>query len=1221
MTEKDHDRAAGDPARDRGHMEDRSTASPASADAEALESILAGCLERIQQDGDAAIEQACAEHPGLAARIRDRIAFLIRSGLVEVGPVRGGRSVAAGAPDALPSIGPYLVEGTLGRGAMGVVYAAIDTRDGRRVALKTNSLADIDGSARSRERFLREARAAARLSHEHLVPVLDVGEASGVLYYAMEPIVGATLAHLLAELREEGRDPSGLTGGDLRAAWHRTQRREEEPHSADPHHRDAPIADPSLADPSLADPALADPALADPSLASPDPAQAVGTPVPGWGASHVEVACALVRDIARALAYAHRHGVVHRDVKPSNILVDERGRAYLFDFGLAQDEGAPALTRTGEFTGSPRYASLEQVSGRRDRIDGRTDVYSLGVTLFEALTLRAPFDADNAAELVRQIQLDEPPPLRAFTSLPTRALQTVCTTALHKELDRRYRTAADFADDLERVIAGREVLARPIGSLERLVRTARRRPVLTTLLSLVAAIVFVTPIALLRFNREIARERDQARDAAADYRREARRNAEVAGFWERLTIDLESSGDPTGQAAATELLRRALARVDAAIEDSPLSRAILLETIAQVHRRLGRNDVALPLLDRALTLRTSSLGADHEEVAASLILLAETHAALGTSSSAVELADRADEMLARLVTPFASLRARLARARGDAALAAGDAPGASDHYRRSIESFSGQDDEEEVATTIGRLADALFAGGDAVGAELARRDSVERLRALPRPPLGQIADSLASLASLCLGRGDLGRAREYFDAAIHLQRKIHGDHDPMVMKAVEAALEAEGGADPDDVHAARRVGRLCILLADNMAWAGMTERVPTAHAWLDRGERLLSAGGAVDERAVASVRARLADAVLPRAGAANESPSAFALNRAFPLRQGDEDQLSRYDATFQKGITALQAGRAADAVLLFDECLTIIPGVPVCSYNTACAQVSLADHDRALAALERACEDGLGFRPSDVELLERDTDLDPLRELPRFRSLLQRVRERAEEARVRASRPLIYAPADLDPTVAHPALVVLHRHDAEPRAIVEGAWREVADRRGMILIAPAGPYPVTGGSDRALTWVEDLERFRRRPWHDERTIGDALREARGQHKIDPARVILAGIGLGGILAFDMALRAPDSFAGVLLVDATIDDALARDRAANLGRLGLRAALLGSPTADVEGLLHAQRAPQHGELLARRLGEYRIDVCLVDWDATTDRIPDAVEAAIAALLEE
>ncbi len=201
-------------------------------------------------------------------------------------------------------------------------------------------------------------------------------------------------------------------------------------------------------------------------------------------------AARLALQAAEALAHAHDLGIVHRDVKPANLLLDPAGHLWVADFGLARFLDGGDLTQTGDVIGTLRYLSPEQAKGRR-KLDARTDVYSLGATLYELTTLRPAFDGHDRQELLRQIASDEPiPPRRLDPTIP-RDLETILATAMAKEVDDRYGSAAELADDLRRFLDGRPILARRPDIPTRLARWARRNRAAVAIAMTVLALFLV----------------------------------------------------------------------------------------------------------------------------------------------------------------------------------------------------------------------------------------------------------------------------------------------------------------------------------------------------------------------------------------------------------------------------------------------------------------------------------------------------------------------------------------------------------------------------------------------------------------------------------------------------------------------------------------------------------------------------------------------------------
>lgn len=376
----------------------------------------------------------------------------------------------------------YRIVRELGSGGMGVVYEAVHVDLDRPVALKVLD-ARATRDSNGLRRFQEEAKMAAGLHHTHIVPVFDVGHVGGLCYYAMQRIEGSGLDRVLRSMRRERTTAAG--SGSVRPGMSQAS-------------VPATIADSasgSLSWPSAAGAPLASASVYDDSTIF----------IPPRGSAYYRWVAEAGRQAAQALAHAHRRGVIHRDIKPSNLLVDGRGTIWVTDFGLARRLADPSLTRTDSLLGTPRYMSPEQA--RPGPIDGRTDVYSLGATLYEMLALRPPFDGRTAAELIQQISDREPPHPREHDPRIPRDLETIVLKALAKRPSDRYADAAELAEDLTRFIGHEPVLARRIGPIGRAWRLARRHPAVA-LVSTAATIAVVT-VATVAYVR-VVKERDRA---------------------------------------------------------------------------------------------------------------------------------------------------------------------------------------------------------------------------------------------------------------------------------------------------------------------------------------------------------------------------------------------------------------------------------------------------------------------------------------------------------------------------------------------------------------------------------------------------------------------------------------------------------------------------------------------------------------------------------------
>jgi serine/threonine protein kinase/WD40 repeat protein len=361
------------------------------------------------------------------------------------------RSQSAAAAKATPlkehpqsqRIGDYLILREIGRGGMGIVYEATQESLDRKVALKVLPFA-VTLNPAGRIRFQQEAITAAKLKHWNIVSVYDAGSASGTPYIAMELIDGCSLASVIRPADPE----RPISGADSPNHFGDTPTQTA---------TDLPQSHQTVGDADLGE------SLFNPRRINSDRRVA-------------EIGC----DIARALAYAHQHHVLHRDVKPSNLLVDRLGNVRLADFGLARsldDDGS--MTLTGEFLGTLRYAAPETLDGR---FDHRSDIYSLGVTLYELLTRRPAFSAPTREAMLRRIAQGAPVPLPA-TVRCHRDLQTIISKAMSPEPAGRYATAADFADDLDRFLEGRPILARRPTPWDHVTTWCRRQPLLAALVA------------------------------------------------------------------------------------------------------------------------------------------------------------------------------------------------------------------------------------------------------------------------------------------------------------------------------------------------------------------------------------------------------------------------------------------------------------------------------------------------------------------------------------------------------------------------------------------------------------------------------------------------------------------------------------------------------------------------------------------------------------------
>jgi serine/threonine protein kinase len=444
--------------------------------------------ERLNRGERPDVEEYARQYPRIAALLREAL-----PALEAMVPLASDPPLTS-APEVFPEhltgcLGDFRILREVGRGGMGIVYEAEQISLDRRVALKVLPFAGaLD--PKQLQRFKNEAKAAAQLHHTNIVPVFGVGCEGGIHYYAMQFIDGQTLAAVIQELRQsaaiKGRgstacassgDRPGPQGTDAAAAATATPTR--------------PVVGLST----------------EPSTRSP---------------GYFRTVARLGVQAAEALEHAHSLGVVHRDIKPANLLLDLQGNLWVTDFGLAHFQRQPGLTLTGDVVGTLRYMSPEQALAKRALVDHRADVYSLGATLYELLTLEPAFAGGDPQEVRRQIAEDEPrSPKRLNPALPAE-LETIVLKTLAKEPAERYATAQELADDLRRYLADEPIVARRPTLRQRLVKWTRRHKtaVRVAIAALVLAVGGLT-VSNVRIAREQARTEAQRQQTEVQRRQTA----------------------------------------------------------------------------------------------------------------------------------------------------------------------------------------------------------------------------------------------------------------------------------------------------------------------------------------------------------------------------------------------------------------------------------------------------------------------------------------------------------------------------------------------------------------------------------------------------------------------------------------------------------------------------------------------------------------------------
>ena len=630
-----------------------------------LTEILEHYLEQQEEGVAPDAKRVIAEHPDLAEPLAiyfDSLDFLHRAavGLGHAnGPERSNAEVSQ------ERLGDYRIIREIGRGGMGVVYEAQQISLDRRVALKVLPFAAVLDQ-RQIARFENEARAAAQLHHPHIVPVFSVGCERGVHYYAMQLIEGQSLDVALAQMGS----PSDAEPKDDSAEGNKSTRVLR-----------------SVSDSGKS------------TLANFAATDSVGS------REYFRTICRLAIQAADALQHAHDYGIVHRDVKPSNLLLDREGKLWIADFGLARFQADAGLTTAGQVVGSLHYMSPEQAAGKSSVLDHRTDIYSLGITLYEALSLRAAFEGTDRAELLRRIAEEEPRTLRRINPAIPLDLETVVLKAISKLPAQRYATAGEMADDVRRFLEGKPTLARRPTLVQRMAKWAGRHK--NAVASAVGFLVLATA-GLIIATFLIAREHSHTKVALAEsetnfqraetHFREAREV--VDQFGARLAEQL--AGVPGAEQLRYELLNDTLDYYRGFIEhagDDPVLRsdsALTHFKAATISEQIGDKRKAIAAYEDARRM-FARLAADRPEVPAyrgNLALCYNNQGLLssrmGNTAEAESAYRRAIEIQEKLIAEFpdrARFHAELALSHGNLGLLAQQTDRvveADDAYRKAI---------------------------------------------------------------------------------------------------------------------------------------------------------------------------------------------------------------------------------------------------------------------------------------------------------------------------------------------------------------------------------------------------------------------------------------------------------------------------------------------------------------------------------------------------------
>lgn len=707
--------------------------------------------QRCRRGEEPSVAEYAERYPAWAAQIRDLLPPVAR--MEQLRRLRQTERVATDGTK-LRQVGDYRILREVGRGGMGIVYEAVQESLGRRVALKVlpkHSLLD----SKNLERFRREAQAAARLHHTNIVPVFGVGEQDGIHYYVMQLIPGQGLNEILAGLRK-----ARTVTGAGQATAQNTQA--------------APPADPELPRP---------PACLVPGSRDGDRWQQV---------ARVGI------QVAEALHYAHQQGTLHRDVKPANLLLDQHGTVWVTDFGLAKwvaplsasfrdgNQGG-ALTDTGDIVGTLQYMAPESFEGR---VSARSDVYSLGLTLYEFVTLEPPFRGSTPAHLLQDMSDHEPPEPRKVNPAIPRDLETIILRAIAREPDRRYPTAAELAEDLRRFLEDRPIQARRATAVELLGQWCRRNRAIARLAAALVLVFLAGFAGVIWKWQEAAAERQRAeqnlRLATEALRRESQQRAKAEAATQRaeanVSLSLQAFQDifkhmgrrepafyvafedtssrlPPGPVQSREdaaLLESILRFYDQFAEQNDTNPSLQLEAakayrrIRDIQQRLGHAEKAEAVDQRAIAI-LEKLAAEFPSEPSYRYELAKTYVMTTTRSTEPGFLEETERRLRRAVEIQEDLAAGsavlskytvfLARAHGKLGSVLqqmGQTHGAETAYRKAVtylKSLAGQFPVAplyvfHLATARHDLADLLLAHNQLVEAHAVLEESITDLHKL-----------------------------------------------------------------------------------------------------------------------------------------------------------------------------------------------------------------------------------------------------------------------------------------------------------------------------------------------------------------------------------------------------------------------------------------------------------------------------------------------------------
>jgi serine/threonine protein kinase/tetratricopeptide (TPR) repeat protein len=706
----------------------------------ALAEILEAYLTALEQGAAPHREEFLSQHPQHAHELAPYLPWVEL--LYQAKPRE-----AAGDVSSMPrKLGDFRVLGEIGRGGMGIVYEAEQVSLERRVALKVLPYASTLDE-RQLSRFKNEALAAAQLQHPNIVPVFAVGCEHGLHFYVMQLIEGRTVEKVIDDAKAETADAS-IDNSTIRVASEQTN------------------------------------ANAAASLA------------------RFRAYAQWIVQAADALDYAHEQGVVHRDIKPSNLMISSAGELWVTDFGLARTQHDASMTVTGELLGTLRYMSPEQLKSKPGFVDHRTDIYSLGLTLYELIAGRPAFEGPSQQDLIHQIGGEEPPSLLKLHPRVPRDLDSIVRKAISKTPDARYASARDMADDLRAFLDGRPTQAQPATWRDHCEKWVRRHARLVASAGVALAVVLVCAVASAVLVWQARNETQQALVLANANHLRAERHLQdarsaVDDLFTGVATDLAEV--PGAEPVRRQLLTDALEYYRRFAKQAAADPAVRDETAAayyrcgQINEQLGDDDAARAAYGEARNLWQKLYAEDAGDAALRSLALCENNLGLidlrsGRTTSAIALlrkALRLQEQLAARKPKDGESQRSLALGSANLGMALGQAGQirqGRESLQRALElqqaaGATSSAARGDLATTYNQLAylTSSHSPADAEAAYRRAADEFERL-AKDEPRVlwwqAQLASTLNNLAALAAQAQRFDEAEADYRRAIEIQRQL-----------------------------------------------------------------------------------------------------------------------------------------------------------------------------------------------------------------------------------------------------------------------------------------------------------------------------------------------------------------------------------------------------------------------------------------------------------------